>query len=444
MKLHTAFMLGVGAFAATLSLVATVSAADVAPGQTVTQAEIDAAMNTPTTVTVWSWASFIKPAIAEFEKKYPKITVDLVNVGQGQAEYTKISNSLLSGTGGPDLAMVDYLQLPEFVLTNSLADLTPYGAQGYKDDYVAARCGKSLTFGNTVVGLPQNTAPLVFFYRDDVFTKAGVAVPKTWDEFLDAAAKIKAATSAAIINIDPGNSDAILGMIRQTGFKPFSYDGAQTVSVNLSSPQVKQVADLLTKLIQSDEATTDPALTDDWYQAFVKEKYVGWVAGASGQNNLINTLKDQAGLWRVAAMPQWKAGDNVDGNTGGSATVMLKDAPNKIAAFELAQFLFHDHDIVAMGANRAFPTLKSVLTSADFLNAPSPYFGNQLANKLYADEAAVVNPDFEYLPFMSFVNSSWNTTVGQAMTQKADLFPAFQAWEGQIKDYATQQGFTVK
>ena len=432
-----------GMLVSALALTMGAGFAQQAPGQTVTQAQLDAAMDTPTTVTVWSWASFIKPAIEEFQKKYPKVKVDLVNVGQGQAEYTKISNAVMSGTGGPDLAMVDYLQLPEFVLTGALEDLSTYGAQGYKDDYVAS-VWKSLTFGDKVVGLPQNTAPLVFFYRDDVFTKAGIPVPKTWDEFADAGAKLKAATGAAITNIDPGNSDPILGIIRQTGFKPFTYDGAQTVGINLSSPQVKQVADMLTKLIQSGAATTDPALTDDWYQAFVQQKYVGWIAGASGQNNLINTLKDQTGLWRVAPLPRWSADQNVDGTTGGSATVMLKDAPNKLAAFVLAEYLFHNHDIVAMGANRAFPTLKSVLGSDDFLSAKSPYFGDQLANKLYADEAAVVQPDFEYLPFMSFVNSSWNTTVGAAMTQKQDLFPAFQAWEAQIKDYASQQGFTVQ
>jgi multiple sugar transport system substrate-binding protein len=440
MKQNTATRLGVGIIASTLILSTGAAYADDVP---ITQADIDKAMSTPTTLTLWSWASFIKPEIAEFEQKYPAIKVDLVNVGQTQAEYTKISNAVLSGTGGPDLAMMDYLELPEFVLSGALQDLTPYGVAANKDDYTSSSW-QSVTVGGQVVGVPQNTAPLVFFYRSDVFSDAGVAVPKTWADFLDAAATIKAKTGAAIINIDPGNADAILGMLRQIRAKPFTYDGKQTVGVDLSNGKVKQVADLLTKLIQSGEAATDPSLVDDWYQSFVRKKYVGWVAGASGQNNLINTLQAQTGLWRVAPLPQWSATDNVDGSTGGSATVILKASQHKIAAYELSQFLFHDEKIVAEGANRAFPTLKAVLNSDTFLAAPSPYFGNQLANKLYADVANTVNPDFEYLPFMSFVNATFNTTVGQAMTSKADLFPAFKDWEAQIKDYASQQGFTVK
>ncbi|BDZ51854.1 hypothetical protein GCM10025867_40950 [Frondihabitans sucicola] len=51
--------------------------------KTVSQADIDKAMDTPTTLTFWSWVPDIKNEVALFEKKYPKVKVKLENVGQG-------------------------------------------------------------------------------------------------------------------------------------------------------------------------------------------------------------------------------------------------------------------------------------------------------------------------------------------------------------------------
>src|SRR5688572_6642767 len=49
----------------------------------VSQAEIDAAMTTPTTLTFWTWVPNIEKEVALFEAAYPAIDVEVVNVGQG-------------------------------------------------------------------------------------------------------------------------------------------------------------------------------------------------------------------------------------------------------------------------------------------------------------------------------------------------------------------------
>src|SRR5687768_18403443 len=50
------------------------------------QADIDAAMNTETTLTFWTWVPDIQNEIKLFTTQYPKIKVDLVNVGQRSEE----------------------------------------------------------------------------------------------------------------------------------------------------------------------------------------------------------------------------------------------------------------------------------------------------------------------------------------------------------------------
>lgn len=47
------------------------------------QADIDKAMDTETTLTFWTWVPDIKNQVEMFMKAYPKIKVDVVNVGQG-------------------------------------------------------------------------------------------------------------------------------------------------------------------------------------------------------------------------------------------------------------------------------------------------------------------------------------------------------------------------
>src|SRR5450756_3035635 len=57
-----------------------------------------AALQQPTTLTVWAWAPQTKQIVAAFEKQYPKITVNLVNAGTGSDEYTKLENAIKAGS----------------------------------------------------------------------------------------------------------------------------------------------------------------------------------------------------------------------------------------------------------------------------------------------------------------------------------------------------------
>src|SRR5882757_3843871 len=78
----------------------------------VSQADIDKAMQTPTTLTFWTWVPDISKEIAVFEKKYPAIKINVVNAGQGgsgaTAEYTKLRTALKAGSGAPDLVQMEY------------------------------------------------------------------------------------------------------------------------------------------------------------------------------------------------------------------------------------------------------------------------------------------------------------------------------------------------
>ena len=82
---------------------------DQAPAaQGVTQAQVDEAMNKETTLTLWTWVPDIQNQVDMFTKKYPKITVKNVNVGQGSPHYTKLRAAIKSGQGAPDVAQMEF------------------------------------------------------------------------------------------------------------------------------------------------------------------------------------------------------------------------------------------------------------------------------------------------------------------------------------------------
>ena len=71
-------------------------------------------MNTPTTITFWSWLPGVRSEINLFEKKYPKIKVNYQNAGQGTPEYTKLRTVIKAGSGQPDVAQVEYQYISSF------------------------------------------------------------------------------------------------------------------------------------------------------------------------------------------------------------------------------------------------------------------------------------------------------------------------------------------
>jgi multiple sugar transport system substrate-binding protein len=55
-----------------------------------------------------------------------------------------------------------------------------------------------------------------------------------------------------------------------------------------------------------------------------------------------------------------------------------------------------------------------------------------------------VDTSFQWLPYMDFAYSSFNDTVGKAIAEKSDISAGLDAWQTALKDYGTQQGFTVQ
>ncbi|MBF4635796.1 extracellular solute-binding protein [Agreia pratensis] len=412
----------------------------------VSQTDIDKAMSTPTTLTFWTWVPDIQNEVDLFQKKYPNIKVNVVNTGTGTVQYPKLRTALKAGEGAPDVAQIEYQYIPSFRQTNSLVDLTPYGGAELKDSYVPWVWNQVST-ANGVWSVPQDSGPLGNLYRSDIYSQAGLTeAPATWADFATDAQTIKSKTSSYISNLPGNDPGQIMGLFWQAGAKPFSYDGNKTVGINLDSTETQKVVKFWQGLIDKDLVSTDADFNDAWYQGFSSGKYASWQTAAWGPVFLQGTAANTSGKWSAAKIPQWNAGEDVSGNWGGSSDAVIAGTKNPIAAAELTKFINGDPASTLMLGNKQFlfPTTTNTLKSADFVGAASDFYGGQKVNELFAGVSDTVSTDFQWLPFMDYVYSSFNDTLGKAIADHTDMSAALTTWQTQVKDYASQQGFTVQ
>ena len=415
-------------------------------GDRAAKVDMSAELKKPASLTLWSWLPDIEDEVALFEKKYPNIKVKVVNAGQGADEYTKLRTALKAGRGAPDVAQIEFQYVPTFTITNDLLDLTPYGANDIKDDFVDWTWSQVAKDGK-VYAIPWDTGPMGMLYRKDLFEQYDIEVPKTWEEFAAAARKLhEADPDRYLTNLPPNDIGNIIGLMWQAGSRPFGVPGKDTVAINLTDEGAQRVADYWSPLIQEGVVSADPDFTDQWYQGLAKGRYATWLTAAWGPVFLQGTAKQTSGKWRAAPLPQWSEGESVSGNWGGSTLAVTAKTKNPAAAAALAMFLNHDPESTRMFASKQFlfPATKTLLEDPEFLGGTSEFYGGQKVNEVFAQISETVPTDFEWNPFHDFVSSTSDETVGRAMTRKEDLGAALQSWEDAVVKHAEQQGFTVE
>ena len=412
-------------------------------GSTASAADIAAALQKKTTITVWAWAPPTKDIVAAFEKKYPNITVNLVNAGSSTTEYTKLQNAIKAGSGIPDVAQIEYYALPQFSLAGSVQSLDGYGLDSLKSDYSQA-VWDSLNINGSLDALPQDTGPVALFYNQKVFQKYGLTVPTTWDQYVADAVKLHAANPNEYITADTGDPGFATSMIWQAGGKPFTTTGGTNVTINTQDAGTAKFATEWDPLEQQGLLSQIPSWTTGWFTALSNGDIASLITGAWMPDNLETSAAAGSGDWRVAPMPTYTAGGTAaSAENGGSSFAVMKGSTNSLAAAGFAQFVATQPGETILADDGGFPALNSVLTSSSFLDQAPAYFGGQKINQVLSAAASSVVPGWQYLPFQVYANSIFPDSVGKAYAAKTPLAPAINAWFKSVGSYGQQQGFTV-
>ncbi|QNA77531.1 extracellular solute-binding protein [Streptomyces sp. So13.3] len=440
-----ALLLGAAALSVALTATACGSSdsKDSGGAQPASAADLQAALDTGGSITVWAWEPTLQKVVTDFQAKYPKVTVKLVNAGTNKDEYTALQNAVKAGKGVPDLAQIEYYALPQFTLAKSVADLTAFGADQLNSSFTPGPWGSVHAGAKGVYGLPMDSGPMALFYNKEVFDKYKIAVPTTWDEYLAAAKKLHAADPKAYLASDTGDAGFATSMIWQAGGKPYTVDGTQ-VGVNFDEAGTKKFTAAWQQLVSGKLLSPVTAWSDAWYQGLGDGSIASLVTGAWMPGPLESGVKGGTGKWRVAPMPQWQSGAKVTAENGGSSLALTEASANKKLAYAFLQYATVNAGAQSRVDAGAFPATTKQLNSPAFLDKQDPYFGNQKINQVLAQSATQVAPGWSYLPFQVYANSVFNDTVGKAYVSGTTLDSGLKAWQEASLKYAKDQGFTVK
>jgi multiple sugar transport system substrate-binding protein len=389
----------------------------------------------PVTLTYTTWIPGIEDVVAVWNAKNPNIQVKVQTGPNGNGgTYQNFFNQLKAGNA-PDLGHVEYDAMPGFRVQDGLVDLGGCDIVAKSKDQFVDWTWNQVSFGEEghAYGVPQDAGPMALFYREDLFAKAGIAIPATWDEYAAAAEKVKAA-GGYITNFSQSDINQFAGLSWQAGGRWFANDGNQW-TVTLDDPNTKKVADYWQGLIDKKLVSAVPPWTTEWDNAYNTGAAWTWVSAVWGANSILAGAPKTAGKWRVAPMPQWTAGEQVAGNWGGSSTVVFKGSEHTYEAAQFALWLNTSEEALTLLNSKAqlYPATKAG-ASLPALKKGVAFYGDQPIYDVFAEASTHVAPDF-----------TWGPTMTATYANASDGFKAAVSGKGTLNDALTAaETFTVQ
>ncbi|MFJ4999048.1 ABC transporter substrate-binding protein [Microbacterium sp. NPDC088619] len=378
-----------------------------------------------------SWIPGIEDVVKIWNDANPEIQVDVQTGPNGNGgTYQNFFNQIKAGDA-PDLGQIEYDALPNFLVQDGLEDLSACeDVVAAEDQFVDWAWGQVTLGTEGVYGVPQDTGPMGLFYRADLFEQNGIEIPTTWDEYREAAVKIRD-LGGYITNFSQSDINQFAGFAWQDGAQWFSSDD-EGWTVSLADDATTTVADFWQSMLDDDLVATVPAWTDEWNNAYNSGQVWTWNSAVWGANSISSGAPDTAGNWAVAPLPQWEEGGSAAGNWGGSSTAVLKGSEHLYEATKFALWLnTSDEALTALAeAANLYPATTAGLELPVYAEGVE-FYGGQKIYDVFADAATQVSPDF-----------AWGPTMTQTYSDVSDGFKAAVSGSGTLLD-AIEKGQTA-
>lgn len=173
---------------------------------------------------LWEDNTLFQPAIDEYKKVRPDVTISYNY--QSSQNYRTRTQTKIQENEGPDIYMINNSWTPMFLKSGSIypAPKEAFTPQEYsqtfypvvRDDFTnylalkaavdasnAADKNKALmdqfNAQGKIYAIPRGIDGLALYYNVDILNATGIAVPKTWNEFRDAASRLTVAGENGVI-----------------------------------------------------------------------------------------------------------------------------------------------------------------------------------------------------------------------------------------------------
>jgi multiple sugar transport system substrate-binding protein len=394
-------------------------------------------------LTFWTWLP-VQPVVNRWNQQHPGIhvTVEIIPAGSGGG-YQKMYSALAAGNA-PDLAHVEYQELPSFMLVQGLTDLSPYGVKKYREQYVGWQWEQGV-LGDRVFSVPWASGPMAMFYREDLFREWGVTPPATWPEFETAARRVRRrAPGAYLHSFPPSDAAWFEGLAWQAGGEWVRTDG-DTWIVDIDNAQTRKVAAFWDRLIRDDLVVIENDGTSAWYKQ-LQQGSLGCYVSADWYDALIKgNAPSTAGKWRTTGMPQWTAGAKTAANWGGSSVAVLQGTRYPTQAMEFAHWFTTEVTAVngSFNLGGGWPALQGAFGKT-VLSRKSTFFGGTVYNEAFNVADAHINTNWRFLPTNDAMIDHMNDAFSAAIASHGSLESALAGIQALAVDDMRAKGLKVR
>ncbi|HSA83345.1 MAG TPA: sugar ABC transporter substrate-binding protein, partial [Patescibacteria group bacterium] len=384
-------------------------------------------------------AKSLQELIPEFNKQYPDITVNIVEIPYNDAN-NKFRQAIANGTGFPDVWDSEGPVTEEYARAGALLDITAW-ATPYKEQFVPYKLTE-VTIDNKIYALPWDSAPVAVFYRRDLFEAAGVDVESitTWDDYIAAGKKITKDTNGdgkpdqymAMISPKADVQDTFEIFLAQMGGSLFSPTG----EIAFNSPEGIQAVNLMKKIVDSGIAADIGWWTPEFFNSFKTGHVASYMQGVWLGGQIKENAPGTDGKWGVFPLPAVTAGGLRSAVNGGSNLAIPAKAKNPDAAWKFIEFaLTKKESQLQMYKNyNIFPALTTAYTDPVF-NEPNVFFGNQNTSELFINIQKEIPTTWYYGQYYNDVTTIISRNIVNALNGTQTSAQALATAEKEVNEF---------
>lgn len=339
--------------------------------------------------------------------------------------HDKIAKDFEKKTAKYDVVIIDSLWIEEF--SKNLVDLDSFFKKkditdpkfNLKDFHPVLL--NTCKVNNTLYGVPFTGDTMVLFYREDLFKKKGLSLPKTWEAFNKVVSSL--------------HQDSIYGISFPGAKKP---DLTTLFLDRYSSPLIKgnqasfndengiKALDMIKELIkyaQPNALEEDTQMAMERFRNGLAATFEGWISYYPDITDMfMSQVKDKV---KIALIPGGKP------VIGGWIASINNDSKNKEAAFLLIQYLTGPNGDTKRALSFRFPTVARISTfSNKEITKALPFIGI-IKNSL---DKGILRPSTQkfYLSLNNILSEAiWSALKGE--NSKSALDRAVSRWNEILK-----------
>lgn len=390
-------------------------------------------------LTFSGWVPGIEDAVNLWNEKNPNIQIEFKRIASdAQKNY---STQIQAGTAGDILQLADD-NLADLVIDEQVQDISQY-VNDKKDQFTDAAWNTTQLGGNTYA-VPQDSSPTAFMYRKDLFEQYGVSVPKTWDEYLDAARKLHAANPDLYITAFTPNEYSLFNSdFLQEGGSWYATEG-DTWKVTIDSKASQTVAKRYQTLLDEKLVKVVDMWTPDFWSAVNKGEIASFNYQAWFPVIIEENAPDLSGKWAIAQSPS-DSGEGPWSDSGGSLNVVTATCKYPEQASKFITWLNTDPDSlnILISKGGLFPAAKAGFEN-EAMTKPSDYWGGQVVSEEFVKAANNVKEGAMGGPLEGTGHTALQDEFAKVVNGEETFEDALSATSTSLKKAISDKGLNVK